>query len=524
MRAVHIGIGHDDDLVVAELVHIEIVTDARAEGHDHRADGLAGEDAVDAGLLHIEDLAAEREDRLVPAVAAGFRAAPCGVPFDDVDLGELRVALGAVRELARQAGDLEGVLAAGEGLRLLRRFPRAPREEALLDDGFRVHRVLREEFLQAFAHDAVHDALHFGVAQLCLRLPFELRIRHLHADNACEAFPHVVAGEILLARLEEIVRPGVVVDDAGERRAEARQMHAAFHRVDVVHEGVHVLAVAVLVLHGDVHDDPVLLPFEGDDLLIDQVLALVQVLHVLRDAAGVAELHFLLAAGAFVREGDGEAFIEKRQLAHALFQHVVVEIGAFLEDLRVGQEGDGRAGVLRLAHDLHVFGLLAAGEGHLVDVAVPLDLHAGPHGEGVHHGDAHAVEAAGDGVAVAAELAARVEHGEHHFHGGLARLVHVRGDAAAVVVHGAAPVLIDGHLDVGAVAGERLVDAVVHHFVHQMMEAAARRGADVHPRAETHRLEAFQHADILRAVILRAPFLLLMRLDFMDLFAHIVLP
>ena len=44
MGAVHIGIRHDDDLVVAELVDVEILAQSRAEGND---DGLELGVAVD---------------------------------------------------------------------------------------------------------------------------------------------------------------------------------------------------------------------------------------------------------------------------------------------------------------------------------------------------------------------------------------------------------------------------------------------------------------------------------------------
>ena len=41
VRAVHVGVGHDDDLVVAQLVGGELVVpDAGAERHDQRADLL----------------------------------------------------------------------------------------------------------------------------------------------------------------------------------------------------------------------------------------------------------------------------------------------------------------------------------------------------------------------------------------------------------------------------------------------------------------------------------------------------
>ena len=35
MGAVHIGIRHDDDLVVSEALHVEVVSDPRSDGRDH---------------------------------------------------------------------------------------------------------------------------------------------------------------------------------------------------------------------------------------------------------------------------------------------------------------------------------------------------------------------------------------------------------------------------------------------------------------------------------------------------------
>ena len=42
MTAIDVGIGHDDDLVIAQLGDIEIVANAGAKGRDQRADFLAG--------------------------------------------------------------------------------------------------------------------------------------------------------------------------------------------------------------------------------------------------------------------------------------------------------------------------------------------------------------------------------------------------------------------------------------------------------------------------------------------------
>ena len=96
------------------------------------------------------------------------------------------------------------------------------------------------------------------------------------------------------------------------------------------------------------------------------------------------------------------------------------------------------------AHNGHGLGHIAPGELHLIDMSVPVDLDRQPLGKGVHHAGAHAVEAAGDLVAPAAELAAGVEDGVHHLQGGLAGLgLDVHGDAAAVVHHGDGVPLVD---------------------------------------------------------------------------------
>ncbi len=59
MRAVHIRIGHDDDLVVAQFLDVELVaSDAGAECGDERADLFGRQHLVETHALDVEDLAA----------------------------------------------------------------------------------------------------------------------------------------------------------------------------------------------------------------------------------------------------------------------------------------------------------------------------------------------------------------------------------------------------------------------------------------------------------------------------------
>ena len=129
------------------------------------------------------------------------------------------------------------------------------------------------------------------------------------------------------------------------------------------------------------------------------------------------------------------------------------------------------------------------------------DTHFHPFGERVDDGGADAVQAAGDLVAVLVELAAGVQLGQRDLGGtalGLVLVVHLHagGNAAAVIDDGDRVVAVDGDDDVVAMAGQRLVDRVVDHLEHQVVQArAVGRVADVHARALAHRFQALEDLD-----------------------------
>lgn len=65
---------------------------------------------------------------------------------------------------------------------------------------------------------------------------------------AVSPLAHVLALEVFVVVLEDVVAAGVVVDHAGERRLEPDLVRAAVRRVDVVRKGEQQLGVAVVVL------------------------------------------------------------------------------------------------------------------------------------------------------------------------------------------------------------------------------------------------------------------------------------
>ena len=120
----------------------------------------------------------------------------------------------------------------------------------------------------------------------------------------------------------------------------------------------------------------------------------------------------------------------------------------------------------------------------------------------VHHRDADAVQAAGNLVGIAVEFPAGVKPRHDHLGGGHPFLVVDFGrDAASVVGDGDGPVGVERHADAVAESRQRLVDRIVHHLEHHVVEARTVVGiADIHAGALADGVEPAQHLDRLGVV------------------------
>src|SRR6185295_5680551 len=361
-------------------------------------------------LLDVEDLAAQRQDRLELAVAALLRRAAGGVALDDVDLAEGRVLLLAVGELAGQPHAVEDALPARHLARLAGRLAGARGVDDLAADDPRVGGILLEVVGERLADDLLDRPAHLARDELVLGLARELGLRHLDREHARQALAHVVAADLDLRLLGELVVLDVLVDDARHRRAQAREVGAAVALRDVVGEAEDVLAVAVVPLHRHFAGDRrmlVAVPLAGrvEDIRVEHLLAGVDELDEALDAAGEREVVGLVVA--LVDQPDAHAVVEKAQLAQALREDVVVEVDV-REDLEVGQEVDLGAALLGLAGDLHRRDLDAVllddlavlrdalAKLHVVRQAVAADRQAQPLRQPVDAADANAVQAARD--------------------------------------------------------------------------------------------------------------------------------
>ncbi|MCY1415775.1 hypothetical protein D9M71_312690 [compost metagenome] len=116
-------------------------------------------------------------------------------------------------------------------------------------------------------------------------------------------------------------------------------------------------------------------------------------------------------------------------------------------------------------------------------------------GEGVNNRNTHAVQATGYLVGVVVKLTTGVQYG----HDDLGRrnaffFVHVYRNAATVVAYRDGFIRVDDDTDVIAVAGQRLVDRVIDHFEHHVVQTATIIGvANVHTGTLAYGIQPFQH-------------------------------
>ena len=123
----------------------------------------------------------------------------------------------------------------------------------LSSDPLRRLGVVLEEEGQPLVQGRLHGAPGLGVAQLRLGLPLELGFPQLDADHGGQPLPHVLAGQVGLGLGDEAGLPGVFVQRPGEGGAEPRQVGPALVGIDAVGVAHQVLALALGVLHRDLH-------------------------------------------------------------------------------------------------------------------------------------------------------------------------------------------------------------------------------------------------------------------------------
>ncbi len=241
-----------------------------------------------------------------------------------------------------------------------------------------------------------------------------------------------------------------------------------------------------------------------DGLRVDLVLVRAHLAHELLHAFLIEKDLLTLRLVALVGECDLDAGIEEGEFAQAHQQTVKVIGRGDGEDRGVREKGNLRAGGLRIikitenGQRLRRFATLKA-DG--VDLAIAEDLALEPIGQRIGTLGTDAMQTAGELIRAVAKLAAGMQAGKHQFHRRYASLgMHLNRNATTIILNGDGAVRVDGDPDVFTVACEMLIDGVVHHFKHAVVQAALIGIADVHSRPQPDGFEAFEFLNLIGTV------------------------
>ena len=188
VRAVDVGVGHDDDARIAQIL-FAIMRERAAADRLHQVGELGvGGQLVLAGGGDVEDLAAQGQDGLGLAVARLLGAAAGRVALDDEQFGAFGRGVGAIGELAGQAQLLHRGLARG----FLLGAAAQPLVGALDDEIEQLvglQRIARQPVVERVLDRLFDDALGFGGGEPVLGLALEFRLAHEHREHHGGARP-----------------------------------------------------------------------------------------------------------------------------------------------------------------------------------------------------------------------------------------------------------------------------------------------------------------------------------------------
>jgi len=149
---------------------------------------------------------------------------------------------------------------------------------------------------------------------------------------------------------------------------------------------------------------------------------------------------------------------------------------------------------VRVSDHLKLAGLNSLGVGLMIDLAIAVDFHFKKSGKRIDHRYAYSMKSAGNLVGIIIEFSAGMKLGHDNFHRRHPfSFMNTDRNAATVVHHTDAVVLVNNDLDGVADSGHGFIDAVVHNLVDQVMKPFEVHVSDIHGGSFSNSLKPLEY-------------------------------
>ena len=253
VSAVHVGVGHENDFVVAQPFQRKALQNPGAECGDHGFDLRVRGNLVHGSLLHVEDFAPQGQHGLIFPAAGSLGGAARGVSLHDEQLAVLRIAARTVRQLSGQGEAGEGGFPAGQVPGAFGRVLCLAGQHGLAANGLGRIRVLFQKQDHAVVYQTVHRGPGLAAAQLLFGLALKLWVLHADADDGGQTLGQLLAAEGRRGLLQQLKIPRTVVQRTHQGAVKTGYVGAALRGGNVVDKAVQALVVTRGVLNGKLH-------------------------------------------------------------------------------------------------------------------------------------------------------------------------------------------------------------------------------------------------------------------------------
>ncbi len=235
--AVHIGVGQDADLAVAQTAQIDRLLGGVRIDADRDCDVVhlrIGEQPVALDFPGVQHLAAQRKDCLKFLVPPHLGRPARRIPFDQEQLVARQIGGFAVGQLARQHGH-SGALALLHLLSFAR--PRLRLSNRQLDDAAPVLRIVVQPEFKRRTNERRDQADRVATVQPFLDLPLELGIQNLGRQQKTRTSEHIVRQQ-LDSFWHQPMRLGEGAHRVEDALAQPGLVRAAGRGRNQIHEGL----------------------------------------------------------------------------------------------------------------------------------------------------------------------------------------------------------------------------------------------------------------------------------------------
>ena len=239
MSTVDIGIGHDDNLVVAQLLQIYgfrifLRSNRNSQGLKDHLDFFTFKYPMHHGFLHVQNLSAQRQNRLKTPVPSLFSRSTRRVSLYQKNLTLCRIVIRTVSQLTRQSGSAQYRFT----LYQLPGFPGSmtgrSSKDHFIHNGFCLLGMLLQIILQCRSNRLCNRCSNLRIPQLGLRLSFKLRFGHLYRNDCRQTFPKIIAVDIEFQFRKHSVFFGIRLQSSRQSTLKAGQMRTAFDGIDII--------------------------------------------------------------------------------------------------------------------------------------------------------------------------------------------------------------------------------------------------------------------------------------------------